>query len=59
MDNHLHEDLVTIMDDHQPQMSDSSQFLPGSFQQIFWDQQYRASKVKDSRGMKWDPVMIR
>ena len=59
VDEDLHEELVSIMEDHQPQMSDPNQHPPDSFQQIFWSQQYQASKVKDSRGIKWEPAMIR
>lgn len=30
-----------------------------SFQRIFWEQQLEASKQKDSRTMRWHPLMIR
>ncbi len=59
VDNNLHQDLIAIMDEHQSQMFDSDQYPASCFQKIFWDQQYRASKLKDSRSMKWEPAMLR
>ena len=32
---------------------------PDSFQQLFWNQQCKASSQKDSRSMKWHPLFIK
>ena len=57
MDEGLHQDLITIVDQSSPQVADKYQ--PGTFQRVFWDQQQQAMKVKSSRAMQWDPLMIR
>lgn len=57
VDNDLHQDLVAIMDSHQPLISE--QYPQGSFQRIFWEQQYKASQLGNSKSMKWEPAMIR
>lgn len=31
----------------------------GQFQQLFWEQQQRYNSLKDKRGMRWHPLMIR
>ena len=31
----------------------------GQFQRIFWEQQCRYNSLKDARGMRWHPLMIR
>ena len=35
------------------------QFPPGSFQQIFWDQQLQYNQLKSKSTMRWHPTMIR
>ena len=57
VDRDLHEDLIVTMTEQQPHIFD--QHPPGSFQRIFWEQQYSASQVKSSTAMKWEPSMIR
>ena len=57
VDEGLHQDLITIVDQSSPQVADKYQ--PGTFQRVFWDQQQQAMKVKSSRAMRWDPLMIR
>ena len=49
VDNDLHQDLVAIMDSHQPLISE--QYPQGSFQRIFWEQQYKASQLGNSKSM--------
>ena len=34
-------------------------FCPNSFQRVFWEQQLDAASLKDTRGMRWHPLMIR
>ena len=36
-----------------------SQYPLDSFQRIFWEQQVKASSVKNARNMRWHPLMIR
>jgi len=36
-----------------------SAYPEGSFQKLFWDQQQTALSLKDSRSMKWDPLVIK
>ena len=57
VDSTLHQDLVTTMDENQAQVF--NHYPPGSFQQIFWEHQHKASKLKSSKSMKWEPAMIR
>ena len=56
VDEEIHNDLVVIT-------ADSTKFLddqpPNSFQRIFWQQQVEAAAQKDSRTMRWHPLMIR
>ena len=42
-----------------PVLHTSSRFPPDSFERIFWEQQLQHSKLRDSRSMKWHPLMIR
>lgn len=57
VDDHLHQDLVSTMNEYSPQIYE--QHPPGSFQRIFWEQQHQASQLKNSKSMKWEPAMIR
>lgn len=53
----LHDDLSTTMEESATAIRE--QYSPESFQRIFWEQQYRAMQLKDSRSMRWEPAMIR
>ena len=53
----LNEDLVTTMEDSTQEIMDK--YPPGSFRRIFWEQQQRATSLKNSRSMKWELAMIR
>ena len=57
VDESLHHDLVLIMDAQAESIYQSHN--EGSFQHLFWDQQMCASKLHDSRQMRWNPQMIR
>ena len=57
VDPDLHEDLVATMSEQQFNVFE--QYPPGSFLRLFWEQQYSASQLKSSCGMKWEPAMIR
>ena len=55
-DETLHSDLSQIMAHNAQTISDTQP--AGSFAQTFWTAQREASR-KDSRQMRWDPVMVR
>lgn len=57
VDSAFHHDLSSTMEENEAIIS--AKYPPGSFPKIFWEQQHRASKLKDSRSMKWEPAMIR
>jgi hypothetical protein len=57
LDDDLHHDLRTTMDNCATLVSDK--YPPGSFQDIFWKQQHHAATLKNSKSMRWEPVMIR
>lgn len=57
MDSSLHGDLLDIMTEKTPEIN---QVYPeGSFSRMFREQQLQAASVKDSRQVRWHPVMIR
>lgn len=56
-DDILHQDLTTIMAENSSGVKE--QHPPGSFPRIFWEQQERASKLKNAKSMRWEPAMIR
>lgn len=57
VDRELHADMCATVEESTAQVM--ADYPPGSFQRIFWDQQQRAMKLKDSRSMRWEPAMIR
>ena len=57
VDEATHSDLKTIVNESAKKATDL--FPDGSFQQLFWEQQQQASSVKDSRSMRWHPLMIK
>ena len=57
VDDELHHDLCTIMQEKAHSMS--KELPQGSFAQVFWENQLQATRVKDARSMRWDPIMIR
>ena len=57
VDADLHGDLSNIMIENSPTVTET--YPPDSFAHIFWEQQHKASLMKDSRSMKWEPMMIR
>ena len=40
-------------------LSMSKELPPGSFAQVFWENQLQTATVKDAKSMRWDPIMIR
>lgn len=73
VDGEMSHDLASIMEANQDHVSSKYAeglynnyafaffdiILLGSFQRIFWDQQRSAAARRSSRGMRWDPAMIR
>ena len=57
VDSELHSDLVDIMQKNDKQVKKS--YHPGSFARLFWDEQLKASSVKDSRQVRWHPMLIK
>ena len=53
----LQSDLVTIMNDNDTDICDTYQ--QGTFPHIFWEQQRKASQLKNPKSMRWEPAMIR
>jgi len=54
LDETTHNGLLSILKDNQ-KICESNE----SFSNIFWQQQLKAASVKDKRGMRWHPAMIR
>ena len=57
LDGELSNDLKAIMAANTQQVH--STYPEGSFQRLFWDQQQTALSLKDSRSMKWHPLVIK
>ena len=55
VDEELHHEMQDIMKSN----ADSVSQLQGSFPKIFWQQQMQAASLKDHRGMRWHPLMIK
>lgn len=55
--NSLHDDLVQIMKDNAEVIC--ATHPSGTFGRVFWEAQIQAASVKDSKQMRWDPVMVR
>ena len=53
----LHEELKQIMQDNTITINQS--YPSNSFARIFWESQQQAARMKSSRSMRWDPLMIR
>ena len=53
----LNSDLTEIIKEKSSLVLES--YPEGSFARAFWENQKRASALKDSRSMRWDPLMIR
>ncbi len=57
VDEATHNDLSEIMKESSTTLKDA--FPVGSFQTLFWEQQQKTSSLKDSRSMKWHPLIIK
>lgn len=54
IDEDTHNDLCTIVEANSPSAESGNQFT-----KIFWEQQKKASLLKNSRSMKWHPLLIK
>ena len=50
-------DIQAIMKDQNSEIVKN--YPEGTFRRLFWDQQLKATQLKDSRQMRWHPCMIR
>ena len=57
VDEATHKGLASILMNHQHQQK--QQNSPDSFTSIFWQQQLKAASLKNQRGMRWHPAIIR
>ena len=57
VDGPSHADLTQMVEQHSSDIA--SRYSPGSFPRLFWEQQLQAARQKDSRGMRWHPIMIK
>ena len=57
LDDDTHADLKKIMLKESRKRVES--LPPNSFQRLFWEQQLQSASVKDAKGMRWHPLMIR
>ena len=53
----LNDDFLAIMTEYNSQIE--KHFPEGSFQRLFWEQQFQAAKTRNARQMRWHPCMIR
>ena len=57
VDRELDDDLRKIIVESQDDVQ--ATYPEGSFQQIFWEEQQKASALQDQRSMKWHPLFIK
>jgi len=57
VDQQMNEDLLCIMKKNEQQVN--LEFSPQYFPHLFWEQQMKAASVKDARGMRWHPLIIK
>ena len=57
VEDDLDEALVEIVREKSPFIA--SRYEEGSFARVFWDAQQKAASVKNTKSMRWHPLMIR
>jgi len=57
LDEKLHSDMKQMIADATEQVHYAYQ--PNTFRHLFWEQQRKASSLKDSHSMKWHPLFIK
>lgn len=53
----LHQDLSSIMESNNEAVL--NEFPEGSFRRLFWEEQLKVNRLKDTRQMRWHPMMVR
>ena len=53
----LHQDLSSIMESNNEAVL--NEFPQGSFRRLFWEEQLKVNHLKDTRQMRWHPMMVR
>ena len=59
LDQPLHKDLFTIMDQQLQLSSRSSDDISKDFKQLFWGEQLKAFSAKNKRSVRWHPLIIK
>ena len=57
VDDNLHNDLISVMRENREAVSKA--YPEGTFRRLFWDEQFKAASLTDSRQMKWHSVIIK
>ena len=57
LDEAFHDDFTQLIKDHSKDVE--STFEEGTFQRLFWSQQQTASSLKNSKSMRWHPLIIK
>lgn len=57
VDDDLHRDLKTIVGENSEQVH--AMYPKGSFQRVFWDQQEKASSLRNAKAMRWHPLFVK
>ena len=57
MDADLNDDLKYMVEKSRGKVLND--FLEGSFERVFWEEQEKALSLNDARAMKWHPVFIK
>ena len=57
VDEKLHNDLQAVMKDQNKEIN--KLFPEGSFRRLFWDEQLKMARLKNSMNLRWHPMMIR
>ena len=57
IDGAFHDDLFGIMQENNEEVK--KKYPEGSFQRLFWEEQINAARVKNSRQIRWHPLIIR
>ena len=55
VDEKLHNDLQAVMKDQSKEIN--KLFPEGSLRKLFWDEQFKIAKLKNSKNMRWHPMM--
>ncbi len=57
LDSNLQSDLLSIINDNEQTVRNA--YREGSFARLFWDEQLKAASTKESRQVRWHPVLVK